>query len=1490
MKPRTHRILIVAFFAYVAGLLSIPVTIPPAHAEDIDIFIRNPTEGAGGRPNVLIMLDNTSNWSSTDTSDPDSKARFENVRSALATTVGTLTDQFNVGLMLFNETGSNNPAPDGGVMRAGVRRLSNADGYKEKFKNLVGNLQGNEDKGNNTNVGLAFYEAYLYFSGQQAYAGANKIKRDRPGNCAVSASDPACASGLGTTGNQAEDNPSLVHSDAVWKTTQKPDYSEGGPNALKDSTVTSKYNSPITDACGKNYIIFISNGVVQENASTIQAATDFLAAATPPGDINEIRISAPDDPALSKNVADEWSRYLFKNDIMPDEVNFPGKQNVTTYTVEVGPITTGNGPAWTSMMKSIAREGGSGDTGYFPVVGANGGASIAEALNKIFTEILAKDSVFASASLPASVNVRGAFLNQVYMGMFRPDANASPRWPGNLKQYALAVRKVTDANGNQQDEVFLGDKNSPPLPVENATAGADVGEAQGFINPDAVSFWTTNESPGFWDLTFYPDVKTAKFPTSTSDVPDGPFVEKGGAAQRLRTVLATNVNLRNVYTCLGCGSGASLAGDSANHFTTANTAIDPLLFGISAPHTVGSLDRVRDETGTVIATVPNHGFAENQQVSIKGATPGDYNGDFFVTSVTTNTFRYTLTGTPPVRPATTGSAASGQTLKASKPGATQTVSGFSRTGSTVTVTTPAAHGFANGASVAIAGVSSSEGGDVYNSTFTISTAGPTSTQFTFTVPTTPVTPPTSVAGATATANGVTRTISSVVRTTTGAGTTVTVTTASNFLNGQPNNGCVVIANVTPADYNNGSDPCVNPTQFYYSKTSNTVFTYLLPASRIGPTASPTLGSITAALADTRNIVSISRSGEDSLGIATVTVNTDPAQAVHAFAAGEQVTISGAAQSEYNGTFTVVTSNPAGRTFTYTIAIQPVSPATVNTSGGFTEITATGASGIDKDDLVNWVRGANSGLDKDNPIDEKTRVRGYLHADVLHSRPIVINYNRNTPPDGSDVVVYYGSNGGMIHAVKGGQADSDGLEKWSFVPSEFYERFARLYLESPVISTAVPRTYFADGPVSANAEYVTDGGGIERLTGTGAKAQIFAGMRRGGRFYYALDVTNPDAPLFNWKIDPATDGFSELGQSWSEAKVRKLMVSYPPASAPAVRKVLIFGAGYDAPANDPTTQGTATMGRGIYVVDAASGAPIWFAGPVQPVNFPTDAVYFPVNIQHAIPADLAVINSDLDSAGIDDRVYAADTGGNIWRANIFDPDPAKWTVGQIAALGGSGANARKFLFAPDVVPLDANNDAVLIGSGDREHPFETGVTDRYYMIKDAHGMLDLPGTPATTADLLDLTSASPEPNAANKSDIAADLAGKSGWFFDLRTGEKVVTGTTTLAGVSVFSTNIPASQTPKGQCAPLGRAFIYAVNFRDATAALFKLSGVDSRFGEAATGGFLTTATSTVVPINDPVTGQEKYHEVVIVFPQTLKPGATEVGRRYRVFWNLSVDN
>ena len=41
-------------------------------------------------------------------------------------------------------------------------------------------------------------------------------------------------------------------------------------------------------------------------------------------------------------------------------------------------------------------------------------------MTKILNQIRAANSVFAAASLPVSANTQGTYLNQVYIGMFRP--------------------------------------------------------------------------------------------------------------------------------------------------------------------------------------------------------------------------------------------------------------------------------------------------------------------------------------------------------------------------------------------------------------------------------------------------------------------------------------------------------------------------------------------------------------------------------------------------------------------------------------------------------------------------------------------------------------------------------------------------------------------------------------------------------------------------------------------------------------------------------------------------------------------------------------------------------------------------------------------------------------------------------------------------------------------------------------------------------------
>lgn len=82
-------------------------------------------------------------------------------------------------------------------------------------------------------------------------------------------------------------------------------------------------------------------------------------------------------------------------------------------------------------------------------------------------------------------------------------------------------------------------------------------------------------------------------------------------------------------------------------------AYDPLLraCGFVSSKTTGAITTIT-RSGTVATATRNaHGYQVGDKVAISGATQPEYNGEFTITARTTNTFDYTVTGTP-VTPAT----------------------------------------------------------------------------------------------------------------------------------------------------------------------------------------------------------------------------------------------------------------------------------------------------------------------------------------------------------------------------------------------------------------------------------------------------------------------------------------------------------------------------------------------------------------------------------------------------------------------------------------------------------------------------------------------------------------------------------------------------------------------------------------------------------------------------------------------------------------------
>lgn len=474
------------------------------------------------------------------------------------------------------------------------------------------------------------------------------------------------------------------------------------------------------------------------------------------------------------------------------------------------------------------------------------------------------------------------------------------------------------------------------------------------------------------------------------------------------------------------------------------------------------------------------------------------------------------------------------------------------------------------------------------------------------------------------------------------------------------------------------------------------------------------------------------------------------------------------------------------------------------------------------DLLAWTRGWTGSA--------KSAKRSWIMGDILNSRPIAINYGArgSYTKTNPDLRLLVGTNAGLLHLFKG----DDGSESWAFMPKEL----AGLLSIRRGNGESSDTVYGIDAPPVIYRYDANNDGSIKSADGD--KVYAFVGLRRGGRAMYALDLTDPDNPAFLWKIDNTTAGFSELGQTWSTPTVTKIRGNTNP--------VLIFGAGYDTANDDKTLQSSTTtnaMGRGVYVVDAVTGALLWSATPgaASAKNKQVTAFTSPM----AAPPTVMDSNGD----GYADRIYIPDVGGNVWRIDLAgttipSTDHTNWRVLQLASLAESGHSGdRRFFSAVEVARATQNGksfDALMLGSGDRSNPNATDNSDRFYMIRDYQtgvyttnpptkpcgtGATDprcsLPVTNSSlynaSADLIQVGTES------EKVAAKAALSAASGWYVNLTaaSGEKSLATSRTILGTVYFTTFSPGgSALNASQCVPAaGTGRLYAVNLFDASSKL-----------------------------------------------------------------------
>jgi type IV pilus assembly protein PilY1 len=555
-----------------------------------------------------------------------------------------------------------------------------------------------------------------------------------------------------------------------------------------------------------------------------------------------------------------------------------------------------------------------------------------------------------------------------------------------------------------------------------------------------------------------------------------------------------------------------------------------------------------------------------------------------------------------------------------------------------------------------------------------------------------------------------------------------------------------------------------------------------------------------------------------------------------------------------------TKDPANRT------VKTCGP-TMATCTGLVDFTTSLATGTytpalfgvtvsdDRDNLINYARGSNnlpatSNLQQsDNEQSKGTgKYRASTHGDVMHSRPVAINYGTDASPQ---VMVFYGANDGMLHAVNGSQTNTIGTssiaageEVWSFLPPEFYSRIRRLYLNAEGISyqggpsANTPKDYGMDGPFTAFTGTV---GGV-------AKKYIYATMRRGGRAMYAFDVTTADAPTLLWKGGCAsanlsstdctvgTSDYSDIGQTWASAKI-----FYANAHNSGSDPLILMGGGYDTCEDLETGSrnhschagGYSPKGARMYVINAATGAIV----KEFPTVGPTGTNASPIGNTRSVIADATIVP---DSSGKAKYAYFGDMGGVVYRLNLSGSSTSQWSLTPIAKLGCGTASSgtlatscsanRKFLFQPSVVSADGETFYILLGSGDREKPiYNNGtyypnsgaVSNYFFAIQDQPANSGWPGTSVSTTcgDTIICLDALQRIDGTSSAAVGGTTidSSKKGWYLTMDAQEQIVTSALTIFGVTTFSTHVPpvsASSCTRN----LGSTRVYNINYADATSA------------------------------------------------------------------------
>jgi type IV pilus assembly protein PilY1 len=387
------------------------------------------------------------------------------------------------------------------------------------------------------------------------------------------------------------------------------------------------------------------------------------------------------------------------------------------------------------------------------------------------------------------------------------------------------------------------------------------------------------------------------------------------------------------------------------------------------------------------------------------------------------------------------------------------------------------------------------------------------------------------------------------------------------------------------------------------------------------------------------------------------------------------------------------------------------------------------------------------------------------------------------------VVYFGGNDGMLHAVDGSLTGvRSGTEIFAYVPNAVYNGpdgtpgVNGLAAIGNREFTGLGEFFFVN---ATPAVFDMDLNRTAGRTGGAAdwRSVLIGGLGKGGRSYYAIDVTDPNtmrsteasaASKVLWEFtDP------DLGFTFGEPAVVKTA---------KYGWVVIFGSGY----NNRDNQGY------FFIVNPRNGALL------EKLSTGVGNTANPAGLAHV---SAYVVNF---TDGTADAAYAGDLLGNIWRLDLTPSGNQAFTAPtRIASLTDAAGQPQPVTtrVLVEVQPV-TNKRFVMLGTGRFLGNSDVGSRQRqsFYAITDGNAFAfnALLTAPVVRTDLIPVTN-------LTAGVTVGDLAG---WFIDLtdpRAADaqpRVIIDPRSFNGVVIFSTLLPNND----PCEAVGSGQGFAVNF------------------------------------------------------------------------------